>query len=144
MILPIVKQLNTKRIVLASSSPRRTELMQNIVNIRLDFDWQWQIYNCFVGFHVKFFVFQGLNVEPCASTFEENLDLNDFNGFAEFVEETALQKVLEVSNRLNASAEADGKSPVDIVIGADTMVTLDGNMYGKPKTPEKALETLLK
>lgn len=93
---------------------------------------------------MNFIVFQGLNVEPCASTFEENLDLNDFNGFAEFVEETALQKVLEVSNRLNASATADGKSPVDIVIGADTMVTLDGNMYGKPKTPEKALETLLK
>lgn len=30
-MLPIVKQLNLKRIVLASSSPRRKELLQNIV-----------------------------------------------------------------------------------------------------------------
>lgn len=83
-------------------------------------------------------------MESCASTFEENLDINDFNGFAEFVEETALQKVLEVSNRLNVTAEAEGKQNVDIVIGADTMVTMDGKMYGKPKSPENAMETLLK
>lgn len=83
-------------------------------------------------------------MESCASKFEENLDINDFNGFAEFVEETALQKVLEVSNRLNVTAEAEGKQNVDIVIGADTMVTMDGKMYGKPKSPEIAMETLLK
>lgn len=85
-----------------------------------------------------------MNVESCASTFEENLDLKDFNGFAHFVEETALQKVLEVANRLNAIAEADGKPKVDIVIGADTMVTLDGVLFGKPKNKEEAIETLHK
>lgn len=31
MMLPIIKQLNLKRIVLASSSPRRKELLQNVV-----------------------------------------------------------------------------------------------------------------
>lgn len=31
MLQPIIKQLNSKRIILASSSPRRKELLQNIV-----------------------------------------------------------------------------------------------------------------
>lgn len=87
---------------------------------------------------------QGLNVESCASTFEENLDPKDFNSYSEFVEETALQKVLEVTNRLNAKADSEGKPKVDIVIGADTMVTLDGRMYGKPKNKDDAIETLNK
>ncbi|XP_031636838.1 uncharacterized protein LOC116349500 [Contarinia nasturtii] len=115
-MLPIISQLNSKRIVLASSSPRRKELLKII----------------------------GLNVESCASTFEENLDPKDFNSFSEFVEETALQKVLEVTNRLDAEAEIDGKSKADIVIGADTMVALNGEMYGKPKNKEDAIETLNK
>lgn len=85
-----------------------------------------------------------MNVESCPSTFEENLDLKDFNGFAEFVEATAKEKVLEVTNRLNAKAEAEGKPKVDIVIGADTMVTLDGQMYGKPTSKDDAFETLQK
>lgn len=72
------------------------------------------------------------------------MELADFNGFSEFVEETALQKVLEVANRLNAQAEAEGKSKVDIVIGADTMVTMDGEMFGKPKNKDDAIETLMK
>lgn len=85
-----------------------------------------------------------MNVETCASNFKENLDPKDFNDFSEFVEETALQKVLEVSHRLNATVETEGKSKIDIIIGADTMVTLDGKMYGKPKTKEDAIKTLNK
>lgn len=91
-----------------------------------------------------YFANQGLNVESCASTFEENLKLDDFPSFAEFVEETALQKVFEVSNRLNADAETTGKPKVDIVIGADTMVTMDGQMYGKPTNAQDAFKTLQK
>lgn len=87
---------------------------------------------------------QGLSVESCASTFEEDFDLKDFNGFAEFVEATAKEKVIEVANRLNAKAEAEGKPKVDIVIGADTMVTMDGEMYGKPKSKDDAFKTLQK
>lgn len=85
-----------------------------------------------------------MNVESCASTFEEDLNINDFAGFSEFVEETALQKVLEVTNRLNAAAEAEDKPKVDIVIGADTMVTFESKMYGKPTSPQDAFETLQK
>lgn len=87
---------------------------------------------------------QGLIVESCTPTFEENLDINDFAGFSEFVEETARQKVLEVADDLNKKAEADGKPKVDIVIGADTMVTMDGTMFGKPIDAQDAFNTLQK
>lgn len=86
---------------------------------------------------------QGLNVELCPSLFEENLDIEQFPSFAAFVEETALHKVLEVSDRLDAEECGDRQRP-DIIIGADTMVTLDGQMYGKPKTKENAVKTLHK
>lgn len=80
----------------------------------------------------------------CASTFEENLNINDFNGFSEFVEETALQKVLEVENRLSKIASDMNQPKPDIVIGADTMVSLNGQLYGKPKSKQDAVETLQK
>lgn len=73
----------------------------------------------------------------CSSLFEENLDPKSFKSFAEFVEETALQKVLEVENRLISQ----GQSP-DIVIGADTMVTLDQELFGKPTSQEEAFQML--
>lgn len=85
-----------------------------------------------------------MNVELCASTFEENLNINDFNGFSEFVEETALQKVLEVENRLSKIASDMNQPKPDIVIGADTMVSLNGQLYGKPKSKQDAVETLQK
>lgn len=46
-------------------------------------------------------------------------------------------KVLEVFQRLQSSDNVP-----DIVIGADTVVTLNGRIYGKPKTKEEAFETL--
>ena len=61
--------------------------------------------------------------------------MTDFPHFSAFVEETALQKVLEVSNRIQATN-------LDIIIGADTIVTLGKKMFGKPKTPEVAMQTL--
>lgn len=69
-----------------------------------------------------------LNVELCASNFEENLNISDFNSFSDFVEETALQKVLEVKNRLDNIAKSTNEPGPDIVIGADTIVTIDGNL----------------
>lgn len=84
--------------------------------------------------------FQGINVELCPSLFEENLKIEDFSSFKDFVEETALQKVLEVSERL--SKVDDAIRQPDLIIGADTMVTLGSEMYGKPGTPEKAFEVL--
>ncbi|XP_059058128.1 dTTP/UTP pyrophosphatase-like [Achroia grisella] len=109
MLQPIMHILKNKNIVLASGSPRRKELIENI----------------------------GLKVTLCPSTFEENLNPKDFKSFSAFVEETALQKVLEVERRLTR----EGRPP-DIVIGADTMVTLDGNMFGKPTSEEEAFQIL--
>ncbi|XP_065080002.1 dTTP/UTP pyrophosphatase [Ochlerotatus camptorhynchus] len=114
MLKPILHQLATKRVVLASGSPRRQELIQNI----------------------------GLsNVHLCPSTFEENLNKSDYS-FADYVAETAYHKVLEVYNRLSTASCSDPSKRPDVVIGADTMVTMDGKMYGKPKTPEVAFQML--
>ncbi|XP_055593193.1 dTTP/UTP pyrophosphatase-like [Uranotaenia lowii] len=114
MLKPILNQIGTKRVVLASGSPRRQELIQNI----------------------------GLsNVQLCPSTFEENLDKTRYS-FADYVAETAYHKVLEVYRRLSGESTIDPSLRPDIVIGADTMVTMDGKMYGKPKTPEVAFQML--
>ncbi|KAL1401317.1 hypothetical protein pipiens_006702 [Culex pipiens pipiens] len=114
MLKPILHQLATKRVVLASGSPRRQELIQNI----------------------------GLTkVELCPSTFEENLPKSEYS-FGEYVAETAYHKVLEVYQRLSGEAATGNVPGPDVVIGADTMVTMDGKMYGKPKTPEVAFQML--
>uniref|UniRef100_A0A6E8VVX3 Uncharacterized protein n=1 Tax=Anopheles coluzzii TaxID=1518534 RepID=A0A6E8VVX3_ANOCL len=113
MLKPILHQIKGKRVVLASGSPRRQELIQNL----------------------------GIaNVQLCPSTFEENLDPAHYS-FSDYVAMTALGKVREVYERL--SKDDDATRP-DVVIGADTMVTMDGQMYGKPKTPEHAFEVLKK
>lgn len=83
---------------------------------------------------------QGINVELRPSQYEETLNYEDFDKFSDFVEETALQKVLEVSNRLK---QTDEPQP-DVIIGADTMVTMDGKMFGKPKSEQDAIDTLRK
>ncbi|XP_063839165.1 dTTP/UTP pyrophosphatase-like [Ostrinia nubilalis] len=109
MLEPLLHILNEKKIVLASGAPNKKQFFDNI----------------------------GLKVEGCASTFEEDLDPSNFKTFAEFVEETALQKVLEVEERLKRENRA-----ADLVIGADTMVTIDNQMFGKPKDEEDAVKTL--
>lgn len=134
MLSPLKHQLNALRIVLASGSPRRQELIQNIVSCYKN--------NRIVIVFVKnvFFVYflnKGLSAELCPSLFEENLDIKDFDSFSAFVEETALQKVLEVSERLSK----DDKKP-ELIVGGDTIVTLNGKMYGKPKTSEIAFQML--
>ncbi|XP_055377332.1 dTTP/UTP pyrophosphatase [Condylostylus longicornis] len=79
----------------------------------------------------------GLEVELCPSEFEENLDYKEFPDFASFVIETANGKAIEVFDRLTRNSTAP-----DIVIAADTMVTLNEKMFGKPKTPEIAFQML--
>lgn len=78
--------------------------------------------------------------------FEEDLDPKDFVNNEEFIKETALQKVLEVSNRLEAQLQnnVDKKPSPEIIIGADTMVLFENKLYGKPKDKEEAFCTLSK
>lgn len=83
---------------------------------------------------------KGLNAELCPSTFEENLNPDDYKEFSDYIEATALGKAEEVFDRL--SAAGDNKNVV--VIAADTMVTLGKEIYGKPKDPADAIRMLEK
>lgn len=135
MLQPIIQQLNAQRIILASGSPRRQEILRNIVS---NFD-EWEAFQTEALDDFRL-TCQGLKVELCPSLFEENLDYKAFPTFGAFVEETALQKVLEVDQRLKETNT--NEKAADIIIGADTMVTLDGKMYGKPQDAKTAFETL--
>ncbi|GFN93708.1 N-acetylserotonin o-methyltransferase-like protein [Plakobranchus ocellatus] len=75
MLQPILQTLNAQRVVLASGSPRRKQILENI----------------------------GLKVEVIPSTFEENLDKSKFSP-QEYVVETAFLKTKEVAERLSAGS----------------------------------------
>lgn len=120
MLEPIKHILSHQRIVLASGSPRRLEILKMI----------------------------GLNFEVETSKFEENLNKNSFSHPCEYVKENAKQKAIEVWNRLSSKSGTKTISSVqtcpDLVIGADTVVTLYDEIYEKPKDEEDAFEMLKK
>lgn len=109
MILHILHELAKYRVVLASSSPRRKAILQNI----------------------------GLAFEVIPSTFEETLDKNSFASPIDFVKETAKQKALQVASSLKKD-----RVKTDIVIGADTVVTFEDEIFGKPKDTDDAISVL--
>ncbi|TXT11028.1 hypothetical protein VHUM_01779 [Vanrija humicola] len=89
---PIFDKLKNKRVVLASSSPRRKDILENI----------------------------GFKPEIVPSTFDEDLPKSMFEGrLADYPVATAGEKAMEVYERLIKENEAD---PADIVISADTVV----------------------
>ena len=94
---------NEKRIILASASPRRRELLDRF----------------------------GLNYEVIPARGEEAALPGLTPG--ETVAALARNKAAEVSVRTGGGA---------LVIAADTVVELDGELLGKPGTPEKAAEML--
>ncbi|XP_072470609.1 probable bifunctional dTTP/UTP pyrophosphatase/methyltransferase protein isoform X2 [Notamacropus eugenii] len=110
MLCPVIKKLVSKRVVLASASPRRQEIL-----------------NC-----------AGLRFEVVPSKFKETLDKASFAAPYEYAVETAKQKALEVANRMNVK---DFRPP-DIVIGADTVVTVDGLILEKPADKQDAYNML--
>ncbi|KAF8982736.1 hypothetical protein CPC16_011673 [Podila verticillata] len=69
--------LNTKNVVLASTSPRRKDILDNL----------------------------GLNYTIVPSTFPETLDKSLFSHPTEYVKENALQKALEVYGRLKSTGQ---------------------------------------
>ena len=73
----------------------------------------------------------GLDFEIIPSFYEESLD--DLNFSYEKIEELAYNKAKAVANTLNYPA---------IVIGADTVVVLDGQILGKPADEKNAVEML--
>mmetsp|Transcript_1189 Transcript_1189/g.4448 ORF Transcript_1189/g.4448 Transcript_1189/m.4448 type:complete len:211 (+) Transcript_1189:31-663(+) len=104
MLLPHLPMLNARRIVLASQSPRRQELLS--------------------GLGVKF--------EVVVSGFAEDLDKSVYSTAAAYCTETARQKALEVAR----------SSAADLVIGADTVVELEGRVMEKPSDAAAAQEML--
>lgn len=80
----------------------------------------------------------GLKFDIIPSNFEENLDKTSFSHPSSYVKENAKQKALDVWRRLSA----DENSRPDLIIGADTVVSMDGKIYGKPRDEEDAIDML--
>ncbi|KAG7262506.1 hypothetical protein CRUP_006395 [Coryphaenoides rupestris] len=107
---PVISKLSGKLVVLASSSPRRLEILTNV----------------------------GLRFEVVPSWFKETLDKRLFKAPHEYAVETARQKALEVARRMPFKHL---KTP-DIVIGADTIVTVGGLILEKPVDKQDAYRML--
>lgn len=89
MLEPLFSVLNKKRIVLASASPRRREIVRVL----------------------------GLRCQIVASSFKENLDKSRFAQPVDYALATAIGKAQSVAKALR-----EEPTPVDLVIGADTIV----------------------
>lgn len=89
-------------VVLASGSPRRKELLEQI----------------------------GIRARICPSSMEETSEADTPKGL-----------VMELSDG-KAREVASDCMPGTLVIGADTVVALDNEILGKPKTPERAAQMI--
>lgn len=112
MLEPLKYILRQKRIILASGSPQRKQIFESLA----------------------------LNFEIIVSEFAEDLDLSSYeNNLAQYVIDTAEQKCHHVFQqmKLNENEKKDL-----IIIGADTMCTLDNVVYGKPSDKDDAFRML--
>ena len=113
MLEPIRHLLKHRRIVLASASERRKQLLAAV----------------------------GLDFEAISSNFAENLPKESFSHPIEYVKENAKQKAIDVWNQLTQNRIQ--AQPL-LVIGCDTVVTLDDQIFEKPKDKEDAVNILTK
>jgi septum formation protein len=112
MLQPLKYILQQKRIILASGSPQRKQLLQSI----------------------------GLNFEIIVSEFAEDLDLLSYKeNLSQYVIDTAEHKCHHVFNQLKLN-ENEKKNL--IIIGADTMCSLNNVVYGKPSDNDDAFRIL--
>ncbi len=100
--------LRAAYVVLASASPRRRQLLSDILT---------------------------LDPRVHVSDFEENLDKSQHTP-ASYVMRTAMGKAADVYGRLAA------ETPPQLVIGADTVVHLDGQILEKPADADDAVRML--
>jgi septum formation protein len=113
VLIGYAQALGAIRIVLASASPRRVELMRENL---------------------------GLTVEVIPSTFAEDLKKADFADAKAYCLATATCKADEVATRCCASDAAGGRA--QLVVAADTVVSLGGAVLEKPKDQAHAFEML--
>ncbi|KAJ0166982.1 Maf-like protein C3G6.03c [Colletotrichum tanaceti] len=112
--LPIISYLKSKRVILASASPRRRALLAQ------------------VGL-------TGLEIIP--STKPEDLDKSAYGPY-EYVSETARKKCLDVYETALQTHLASIPDP-DVVIAADTViVTRDGRVLEKPRSEAEHIKML--
>lgn len=90
---PAIKKLTGKRIILASASPRRKDILSVFV-LRSVASFSTSTNGCF----------QGIAPEIIPSTFEENLPVSSFQNIHEYPVATATHKAIEVYERLVVSA----------------------------------------
>ncbi|XP_074106263.1 dTTP/UTP pyrophosphatase [Cotesia typhae] len=109
MLEPTLHALSSLRVILASGSPRRREIIKNL----------------------------GINVECITSKYDENLDRSKYNNHGDYVQDLAYYKVQDVFNNL----KNDSAKP-SLIIGADTIVTLGDEIFGKPKDAADAVRIL--
>lgn len=95
-----------KKIILASGSPRRKEILENV----------------------------GITFTVVKSEADEALVSPEGIPVSIYVQELALLKATEVKSRISAKDS--------IVIGADTVVSIDGKILGKPGNEQEAYDML--
>ncbi|XP_021485687.1 probable bifunctional dTTP/UTP pyrophosphatase/methyltransferase protein isoform X2 [Meriones unguiculatus] len=104
-LTPLTSLLRGHRVVLASTSPRRRDILE----------------------------LAGLKFDVIPSRFEE-VRVTSSRCPGSFALEMATGKALEVAHRI---CRADQLEPV-VVVGADTVVAVDGRILGKPSDQEEA------
>ncbi|ETO22559.1 hypothetical protein RFI_14632 [Reticulomyxa filosa] len=115
MLLDKLRFLHQLRIILASGSPRRKEILETIK----------------------------LKFEVIPSTFPENLDKSKYTPI-QYVIENARLKALDVykGEVSKWKLSSDKKAKIDLVIGCDTVVVFRDQILEKPKTQKEAKQML--
>lgn len=114
MLLSELSVVRAAHIVLASVSPQRSAILNDQLQ---------------------------LGVRAVPSTFGEDLDKSRFTP-AEYAQETARQKALEVYRRSEKPFLTRHSKPPSLVIGADTIAVLGGEILEKPSSREEAQRML--
>ncbi|RKP15014.1 hypothetical protein BJ684DRAFT_18622 [Piptocephalis cylindrospora] len=112
-MLPVFKTLTQgRRVILASGSPRRRQLLTGL----------------------------GLDLEIIPSTFEEDLEISSFLRAEDYVRQTAQEKAHDVLNSILRAQEVP-KTDI-LVIGCDTVVVRGEAILEKPVTKDQAISML--
>lgn len=113
MLCKYLSELNQMRIILASGSARRSQILRE--NLQLV-------------------------IEVIPSSFAEDIDKSTTNGPSDYVQQTCRMKCLD-SIKTNCNSEEKEKWP-DIIIAADTIVVYDQKILEKPSSTQHAIEML--
>eukprot|EP00347_Sterkiella_histriomuscorum_P007345 403349306 len=121
MLLPLLDKLNSKSIILASASANRKQILEK----------------------------SGLVFTQSPSTFEENMPHSDFATSIDYVvkntEMKFLNKLTEIKQKLEQSDNTSVVEFADIIIAADTIISLDGKqIVEKPLDKSHAFQMLMK